>query len=58
MEEISSKERVSPLSSKGIFRNFASLNFFLGHKIAFRGELNFKSEEIMMRLVARIVKMT
>lgn len=43
-----------PLSNKGIFKNFVSMNFFIGEKLAFDGQLEYKSEEVMMRLVARI----
>ena len=56
MEDIDDKERVAPLSSKGIFRNHASVNVFFGHKLGVRAELNYKSEEIMMRLVARMME--
>ena len=58
IEDIQYKKRVAPLSSKGIFKNYASVNFYLGTKLGFRGELTYKTEEIMMRLVARCVEMT
>lgn len=57
-DDIRYKKKVAPLSSKGIFKNYASVNFYLGTKLGFRGELTYKNEEIMMRLVARCVEMT
>ncbi len=56
MEEIDHKERVAPLSSKGIFRKHASVNVFVGQKLGVRAELDYKNEEIMMRLVARMME--
>lgn len=56
MEEIDDKERVAPLSSKGIFRKHASVNAFVGQKLGVRAELDYKNEEIMMRLVARMME--
>lgn len=56
MEEIDNKERVAPLSSKGIFRKHASVNAFVGQKLGVRAELDYKNEEIMMRLVARMME--
>lgn len=50
------KERASPLTSKGIFKNSVSVDFFLGNKISFEARLDYKSEEVMMRLVARFVQ--
>lgn len=42
-EKIEDKERVAPLSSKGIFRNYVSANFYLGTTIGFRSELTYKT---------------
>lgn len=41
----------------GIFKNCAEINFYLGSKLGFEAKINYKSEEVMMRLVARFVKM-
>lgn len=43
--------------NKGIFKNSVSVNVILVNKLAMEVEVKYKSEEVMLRLIARFVRM-